>query len=360
MRFSSHSSDDDDLERLSQAAHYLLTLDDETDEANNPDDALRWAADDSRNLRAFRRVHALRGWLCGLNRTQKSALAKELLPETMHRSLRTRPTSWRWVGSVAAALLIVALGLAFLLHGYAPATHPTVRAYATARGAEHKISLPDGTHIVLAAHSRLRVAYLPHRRKVTLENGEAYFSVHHDASRPFVVHVGNLEVTDLGTVFDVNRTPGQVTISVAHGRVQVNQTHPPAKTATGRGKPVTPAKTSVQVGAGHQITAFATSGSLRVVPIANQSIAAWRHGRLRFNDARLSTVVEILNRYSHRHITLATPQLGNRRFTGTIFIHNMHDWLHAACAVFQLREHYTPDGGVVLYAAPKHTWGPQR
>ncbi len=56
---------------------------------------------------------------------------------------------------------------------------------------------------------------------MTLDAGEAYFEVVHDAQRPFVVYAGNRRITDLGTKFSVFRNGDDVRVVVREGRVQV-------------------------------------------------------------------------------------------------------------------------------------------
>jgi|GEM_PF-202258 len=343
------TTDNEDAERLSEAAEYLLLLDEGADNPDDSAEAFRWVASDQRNLRAFRRIHAFRSWLFGLDRESKSALAQELLPESMQWASSGRPRLRRWTYAAAAAVLVGVLGLASILNRDVPVSNPVSREYATAPGATRMIALPDGTHITMAGASALRVAYQAQKRAVTLVRGEAYFQVHHDPDRPFTVQAGTLQVEDLGTVFDIRRDSAEVTVSVAHGRVEVHQAAG-AHGGAGGESPKSSA-TSVRLGAGHQVTVLTATKTLRITPIGGANVASWRHGRLRFKNTRLSAVVKRLNRYSAVPISLAGGRVGTRRFTGTIFVKNIRDWLHAACSVFNLRERHEANGAIVLYDA---------
>lgn len=68
-----------------------------------------------------------------------------------------------------------------------------------------KLVLSDGSKIWLNVGSSLRypTAFVGHERKVELE-GEAYFEIAHNASKPFIVQKGDISVRVLGTHFDVN------------------------------------------------------------------------------------------------------------------------------------------------------------
>lgn len=84
---------------------------------------------------------------------------------------------------------------------------------ATPRGGQFRVTLPDGTQVWLNAASTLRypTAFTGPERLVEV-NGEAYFEVAGDASRPFRVKVKDAEVQVLGTSFNVNAYADEPTI----------------------------------------------------------------------------------------------------------------------------------------------------
>lgn len=352
MRIVSRTSNDDTA-RLSEAAQHLLLMEEGGEDPRDPDGVFRWAARDPRNLRAFRRIHAFKAWVHGLDRDTKSALERELIPRALQLPRHRRSRLRRWSYAAAAAVLFGAVGLSVMLNRDLPAANPVSREYVTSRARTRNIVLPDGTRITLAGDSSLRVAYHTRRREVTLDKGEAYFQVHHDASRPFTVHAGTLRVEDLGTAFDIRKSASEVTVSVARGRVEVHQESSGDENAGARS--AQPSTTSVELDAGDQVTALRFSKALQIRPVGDARVASWRQGRLRFKDARLAAVVASLDRNSTVPISLADKRIGDQLFTGTIFVDNISDWLHAACVVFHLREEHRPNGAIVLRAAPAAT-----
>ncbi len=88
------------------------------------------------------------------------------------------------------------------------------------------ITLSDGSSVILSYGSKLRYATtftgLP-KREVYLE-GQAYFDIKHDASKPFIVHTGKVETTVLGTAFNIKAMPDDkiITVTVTRGRVKVS------------------------------------------------------------------------------------------------------------------------------------------
>jgi transmembrane sensor len=133
----------------------------------------------------------------------------------------TRAPSWRArVASGIAAIALVAVGLAMWHLRSAPAVE--MQEVATRRGERLELGLPDGSHVVLGAESRLRYAAkgFAGARTLYLE-GQGYFNVAHDVKHPFVVLAHGAAVQAVGTAFGVRayRDDSIVNVAVAHGRV---------------------------------------------------------------------------------------------------------------------------------------------
>lgn len=94
----------------------------------------------------------------------------------------------------------------------------------TQMGQKLILSLPDGSDITLNGDSKLRYPqeFEFDFREVYLE-GEAFFDVVHDSSKPFIVYSGNLTTTVLGTKFNVNafKNSNEISVSLVNGKVMV-------------------------------------------------------------------------------------------------------------------------------------------
>jgi transmembrane sensor len=106
----------------------------------------------------------------------------------------------------------------------APAeTEKTTDEYTLYTG-KHFVRLADNTAVTLNKGTELQVAhtFANNHREVTLR-GEAYFDVHHDAKKPFIIHANGITVKVLGTAFNVRAYPGanKVNVTVMRGLVQV-------------------------------------------------------------------------------------------------------------------------------------------
>lgn len=112
----------------------------------------------------------------------------------------------RWVLTASAAAAILVFILLYypgrnIKKGFSAAAENTV---STKPGSKSKIQLPDGTEVWLNADSKITYNenFLGASREVQL-TGEAYFNVAKDKQRPFIIHTHSIDLTVLGTAFNV-------------------------------------------------------------------------------------------------------------------------------------------------------------
>ncbi|ROM69369.1 peptide ABC transporter substrate-binding protein [Pseudomonas brassicacearum] len=231
--------------------------------------------------------------------------ATDLLPRERLQALCERPAErpkrrplLRY--AVAAGLFAVAVGLG-LFSGLSSSTDYSGE-FATAFGERRHLALPDGSMIDLNSRSRVRVQFVQRQRRVELVEGEALFSVEHDASRPFTVEAGNGQVTVTGTRFDVRRDADTTRVAVEQGSVKVQGRDAPRAQVV-----------SVTAGLGTQIDA---QGQVAAPYAINaDALTAWRNGKLVFNNAPLSEVAEEVSRYRTKPLRVGSAAVGNLRLT---------------------------------------------
>lgn len=135
-----------------------------------------------------------------------------------------------WVGRAAVwgGILLLASSFFFIFKQGEKKNvqHPIVKItqIRLPYGAPMKKILPDGSEVWLNAGSHIRYDdnFIQKNREVYLD-GEAYFSVKHDASHPFIVHAGNITIRDLGTKFNVQAYPDEnkIETTLISGRIMV-------------------------------------------------------------------------------------------------------------------------------------------
>ena len=222
---------------------------------------------------------------------------------------RARP----WLAACAAVVIAVAGGTVLFLpkpQDFPKTKNPARLVYSpafyeTAVGGQKRVTLADGSSVILNTNSRLDVDFSGNRRDVHLMRGEAYFEVVHDKSRPFTVYASNYVVRDIGTAFDVHLTKtGLVEVGVTKGSVEVT----PANGAHGSG----PAKSLDIVAAGHNIVLGQKVERAAIVSSADMGRKlAWRQGELIYTGQPLGEVLADVSRYSDIKIELADPALEN-------------------------------------------------
>src|SRR3546814_17782156 len=70
----------------------------------------------------------------------------------------------------------------------------------------------------------MRLRETPGERRVDLVAGRAFFRVAPDPSRPFIVNAGGKSVRAIGTAFEVSFEHGNMVVTLAEGKVRVEET----------------------------------------------------------------------------------------------------------------------------------------
>lgn len=166
-------------------------------------------------------------------------------------------------------------------------------------GETRRLTLADGSSVELNAKSAIAVHFGAEQRRLTLLEGEAWFEVASDPARPFVVEAAGGTVTALGTAFDIALERNEAHVTVMEHRVGV---------ASG-GQIVT-------VEEGRQSVYGEGLSPQRPSPANVARVAAWRRGKLIFDNAPLGDVVEALGRYHHGHVYFVNSALRSWRVTG--------------------------------------------
>jgi transmembrane sensor len=203
-----------------------------------------------------------------------------------------RPVGRRllFAGAAAASVAAVAVGLTSL--GPLSALYAD---HATGVGGRKRVALADGSVVVLNTATAISVDYSVKERRVVLHDGEALFEVAKDASRPFIVTAGDMEVTAVGTAFVVRFNE----VTVSEGTIDVTiGGRPPIRVVAGQ---------RLGVGEGDRF-------KLSTVDV--DSAIAWQRGKLIFNRRPLESVVAELQRYRAGRIVVLGDKLKALEVTG--------------------------------------------
>lgn len=153
----------------------------------------------------------------------------------------------------------------------------------TPKGRQYKLTLPDGTEVMLNAASSIRYpTSFTGTERIVQATGEVYFDVAPNANMPFKVQAGNCTVNVIGTTFDLYAyTDEPVTkTTLISGAVRVENAH-----------------NSRLLKPGEQIRVGKNNAS-EVVKLSDAGEAtAWTRGIIDFSSVDISTLMRQLSRW---------------------------------------------------------------
>ena len=222
------------------------------------------------------------------------------------RVRRRRTAAWRRVAAVAALVVLAVLPFAAYWQGrrVVEASFADI-AVDVPTGARISMMLPDSTRVWLNSGSRLVYSqgFGVADRRLEL-SGEAYFEVAHDKDKPFVVHTRELNVTVVGTKFNLcnYRSDNEVTVSLVEGCVAL--TNNVRRTA------------DIYMHPNQTAVLDKHTGRLTVRRTRAYGSASWTGNELFFDEALLSDIAKKIERCYGVSVSVADSVRG-RRFYGS-------------------------------------------
>jgi transmembrane sensor len=290
-----------------EAAQWLCEL--RESDADTREAFVAWLKESARNVREFLMVSAAVKAFDGIG-PQEDTDVRRLIADALsahegnviriaeaHTSAappaqRPRRRTLKWVGGIAASVVLAGAGL------WSAARWMGGDTYVTRLGEQRSVRLSDGSFVHLNTQSRIRVRFSGDERELKLVAGEALFVVAQDRARPFRVRGGERVIEAIGTEFNVYQRARGTKVSVLEGAVRIS----------GNAEPVS---------AGEQVE-ITRNGAVAKEPDANVNEAiAWREQRLIFRGERLEDIAAEFNRYNPVQIRVEGDAARNRRLTGT-------------------------------------------
>jgi ferric-dicitrate binding protein FerR (iron transport regulator) len=168
------------------------------------------------------------------------------------------------------------------------------------------ITFLDGSKVTLNAKSKLKypTSFTGKQREIYLD-GEAYFEVQRDSSRPFIVHTGNLSTIVLGTKFNVNASQNEKTIEVSliEGKVKIASGEQNNK------------KDMVILQPDQQLIYDKTTDVGTVNQFDELKVTGWKDGILKFDDESLAIVFKELEKMYGIKFEIAEQSYNNIKIT---------------------------------------------
>ncbi|WP_343699020.1 FecR domain-containing protein [Caulobacter sp.] len=258
----------------------------------------------------------------------------------------------RTIGALIAASLVLMAGGAGLWAWQTP------RSYETGVGERRVVALKDGSKISLDADTVVQVRYTGDKRRLWLARGRAKFEVAKDALRPFSVTAADKMVVATGTQFSVELINAQVRVVLYEGRVAV------LKRDVQNAQPDAARETPVEVGGapaerllvpGRELVmperspAQLSTQAAMLEPADPERSLSWEGGLLVFNDEPLDLVVQRMNRYAVKPLSVGNATTGRLRISGVFRAGDTESLVQGLALGFGVQARSSADG-IALFA----------
>ncbi|MCC5932366.1 MAG: FecR domain-containing protein [Cyclobacteriaceae bacterium] len=198
-----------------------------------------------------------------------------------------------WYTKIAATILAFVFSLVFVFTKIDPNRSVISEVAAveliekqTHNGQKLTVMLPDGSKVILNSSSILEYPadFDIGPRHVKLQ-GEAFFDVVHDPERSFVVNMDEIQVTVLGTSFNIYRRNHDVKIALTEGKVGILNEKD--------------FNNYIELLPGEMASSVVSNGSfkLKVTDFDNESVTAWKDGKLTFKSKPLHEILQDLSKW---------------------------------------------------------------
>ena len=170
-------------------------------------------------------------------------------------------------------------------------------------GQRINITLVDGTNVWLNARTSLSypVKFGKNNRQVVLD-GEAYFDVTKDKSKPFIVQTDNYNVEVLGTQFDVNAysETGEFETTLMSGSVKVAS--------------VSDSTQKITLKPNNKV--FLQDGKLHVTAVDDYNPYRWKEGLICFKNETFTSIMKDFEKYYGLTIQVKNKNVFKYVYTG--------------------------------------------
>lgn len=305
---------------LQQAATWFVELQSEYCDEQRHQAFAQWLLQNPAHQTVYDDIASLWGDLDELKTTEVAGL---------HTARSARPRIRRNGKILTGSLLLATMLTAAWLDFKAPS-----RVYQTGIGERQTVQLADGSQLQLNTDTQLRVRLSWWRREIELQQGEAMFNVAHEAWRPFTVRTGNLQIKDIGTVFNVRHDTLGTAVSVLEGEVALHLN----RSWFGDNLP-----------AGFSRKIEQNGHWQKVEKTSAEQVAAWTSGQLLFDHTPLAEVVTELERYHAVRFAFVDPILAKQTLSGSFNTADLKPFLQALEKILPIRVQRQKQT-IVLYA----------
>jgi len=275
--------------------------------------------DSSKELAAVSNVDVNRAWERFQNRISgKHEPAKILKPR------------FSWLRIAASVILIAGLGIAaFIL-----VNKNTMPKEMVAQTGQNVLvdTLSDGSVITLNKRSTITYPskFKGNTRAIALK-GEAFFNVAPDKKKPFIISVNDVQVTVVGTSFNIKSENGNTEVVVETGIVRVTRS----------GK-------TVELNAGEKVVMHADDSIASKEAVDEKLYNYYRTKEFVCDETPLWKLVQVLNEAYDAKIIIGRKELNDKKITTIFYNESLEKILEVIHLTFDITVIKKEDGQIIL------------
>jgi len=243
--------------------------------------------------------------------------------------LRSMVPLWQ---RIAAVFLIIISGSLLYYFFHRPAGESGTLVTLASKDQVVRDTLSDGSIVTLNKKSSLSYPkiFSGNNRTVDLE-GEAFFNVTPDKNKPFVIHSGGLDITVVGTSFNVKNNFDETSVIVETGIVEV-----------ARNKEV------LRVNPKEMVIASGKNPKMIIEKTTDMLYNYYRSREFVCNSTPLWKLVDVLNEAYGAHIRIESENLKNLPLTTTFREESLENILNIITETFSIRME-KKNGEIILH-----------
>ena len=276
--------------------------------------------DGSKELAAGSSVDVDKAW----GRFQKRVAVQNASPKIV------RTNRFSWMRVAASIILIIGVGVA----AYWLVTRNAEPIEIVAQTGQHVLvdTLPDGSVVTLNKRSAITYPskFKGNRRTIALK-GEAFFNVAPDKKKPFIISVNDVQVTVVGTSFNIKSENGNTEVVVETGIVQV-----------------TKAGKTVELTAGEKIKVSANDSTGTEEPVTDKLYNYYRSKEFVCDNTPLWKLVQVLNEAYDANIIIGRKELNDLPLNTTFYNESLDQVLEVIHLTFNITVIKKENGQIIL------------
>jgi transmembrane sensor len=200
-----------------------------------------------------------------------------------------------------------------------PVTYPSA-IVSTNEGEKAHVLLSDSTEITLNSGSKIQYdGNYNQKERVVKFSGEAYFNVHTNKIKPFVVKLDQLSIYATGTRFNVFSfgNEDRIETTLEEGAINIS----------------IQGKEPINVKSGQQVVYFVKSKKVLISDVATDTYTSWKENKLRFYDTPFEEVLRRIGRKYNVRFEVTNRDLLNLKYTATFIDESIEDVMEMLKAV---------------------------